>query len=155
MKGRSLVGSDTVHFPKLGIRSSKSPDFKNSLLRTRYISEVRIGIAFMRIRIHRITHMQIQIRPSTFILIRILIMIKLMRIFDHWSTDTPRLYFISSRHSSIVSVHGSILILFLILTSMRIRVQLFILMLIGIQLFILTRIRIFAILVHMVRYSLL
>jgi hypothetical protein len=62
----------------------------------------------VRIQIHRITYMLIQIRPFTFILIRIL-MIKLMQICDHWSTDTPRLYFISSRHSSIVSVHGSIL----------------------------------------------
>jgi hypothetical protein len=47
---------------------------------------------FNGIRILLVTLMRIRIRIYTFMRIRILLLIKMMRICDHWSTDSQRLH---------------------------------------------------------------
>ena len=53
-----------------------------------------VGYGFSGLRI-RITLMRIRIQLFTFLLIqiRILLLIKVMRICDHWSTDSPEFHF--------------------------------------------------------------
>jgi hypothetical protein len=76
--------------------------------------------------------------------IQILLLIKVMRICDHWSTDPPALPFEPLRIHCQLSIHGFILSLSSskILTLMWIRILLFTLMWIRIQLPKITRIRI-------------
>jgi hypothetical protein len=47
----------------------------------------------LRIRIQLFTSIRIRIQRFTLMRIRILLLIKGMRICDHWSTDPPGLYF--------------------------------------------------------------
>jgi hypothetical protein len=80
-----------------------------------------------------------KIRLFTIIPIRILLLITVTRICDHWSTDPPGSFL--SRHASNVSVPGSISSIWRS-TLMRIRLQLFTLLRIRMQLSKIMRIRI-------------
>ncbi len=43
--------------------------------------------------------------------VQILLLTKVIRICDHWSTDPPRIHFELSLHASIASIHGLPLII--------------------------------------------